>query len=255
MIDIHCHILPGVDDGAQTIEDTIEMAKAAEREGITTIVATPHHKNPVYTNEKKKIIKLVGEVNEILKEQEIHVQIIPGQECRIYGEIIEDMEKGEILTVNESNYLLIEFPSNALPRYAKDLFYDMQLQGITPIIVHPERNQVFMEKPEKLYEFVQNGAYTQLTAGSIIGKFGKKIKSFTEEIMDAQLAHFIASDAHNVINRNFHMSAAYDEIERVYGESMVYFYRENAKLLIDNDYILAERPSEIRRRKKLFGLF
>lgn len=125
MIDIHCHILPGVDDGAQTMEESLEMAKEAVKEGITSIIATPHH-NSSYQNEKLEILSKVNELNIRLKEEAIPLTILSGQEVRIYGELLEDLEKGTILPLCESQYLFIEFPSNHVPRYAERLLFDIQ---------------------------------------------------------------------------------------------------------------------------------
>lgn len=147
MIDIHCHILPGIDDGPKTIEESILMAKEAVNQGINTIIATPHHRNNSYVNEKESILRIVREFNEILQNEQIPLEILPGQETRIFGEILEDYKKEEILTLNNSNYLFIEFPTSTVPRYAERLLYDIQLEGLIPIIVHPERNKEILENP------------------------------------------------------------------------------------------------------------
>ncbi|MED3652382.1 tyrosine-protein phosphatase [Heyndrickxia sporothermodurans] len=255
MIDIHCHILPGIDDGAQNVTDSIAMAKKAVSEGIHTIIATPHHKNGKYNNRKVEIIDQVKELNKELKKAEIELTILPGQENRIFGEIIQDYHEGEILTLTgQSNYLFIEFPSGHVPRYSKQLLYDIQLQGLTPIIVHPERNSELIENPNQLYEFVKNGAATQITAASLTGHFGKKIKKFTEQLIEANLTHFIASDAHNVTNRSFKMNEALDVIEQKYGVNSVYYFTENADLLVDGKHIIRDVPEPIKT-KKFFGLF
>ncbi|SES42794.1 tyrosine-protein phosphatase [Salipaludibacillus aurantiacus] len=254
MIDLHSHILPGLDDGAQTEEDLLQMARAALEDGITTIVATPHHMNGSYENTKLLIEKSVETANSLLSSHHIDLTILPGQECRIYGELIEDIEEGEILALNHSNYLFIEFPSAQVPRFSKKLLYDLQLAGKVPVIVHPERNQVFMKKPDILHDFVKNGALAQLTAASVTGKFGKKIREFSLDIAEANLAHVIASDAHNTTNRTFHMTDAYNVIEEEFGAEMVYFFKENAHLLIENKHVMAEQPMPVKK-KKLFGLF
>jgi protein-tyrosine phosphatase len=255
MIDIHSHILPGIDDGAKTIEDSIEMAREAVREGIDTIIATPHHKNSKYENTKSDILPLVDKLNDRLKEEQIDLIVLPGQEPRIFGEIVEDYQKGEILPLNgTSSYLFIEFPSSSVPRYADRLLYDIQVQGLTPIIVHPERNAELMERPDKLYKLVKNGAATQLTASSLVGYFGKKIQKFSEQIIEANLTHFIASDAHNITNRTFKMQEALDYIENKYGIDMLYYLTENAELLVDGKMIDREIPEQIKK-KKFLGLF
>lgn len=122
MIDIHCHILPNVDDGAKTTTDVLEMANAAVAEGITKIVASPHHHNGKYVNKKLDIIHKVIAVNKLLKENNIALEVLPGQENRVYGELIEDYHRGELLPLVNSRYLFIEFPSSSVPRYAKNLF-------------------------------------------------------------------------------------------------------------------------------------
>ncbi|KML41343.1 tyrosine-protein phosphatase [Cytobacillus firmus] len=253
MIDIHCHILPGIDDGAQTIEDSLDMAKEAVREGISSIIATPHH-NPSYRNTKDEIIEAVIELNNSLKEASIPLEILPGQEVRIYGEIVEGLNNGEILSLSHSQYMFIEFPSNHVPRYAEKLLFDIQLQGLIPIIVHPERNKQLMEQPDLLYQFVEKGALTQVTASSLCGYFGKNIKKFSEQLIEFNLTHFIASDAHNVKNRTFKMAEALDLVDSKYGPDMVYLFNENAELLVENSNIMKELPERIKR-KRFLGIF
>ncbi|UYG93826.1 tyrosine-protein phosphatase [Cytobacillus firmus] len=253
MIDIHCHILPGIDDGAQTIEDSLDMAKEAVREGISSIIATPHH-NPSYRNTKDEIIEAVIELNNSLKEASIPLEILPGQEVRIYGEIVEGLNNGEILSLSHSQYMFIEFPSNHVPRYAEKLLFDIQLHGLIPIIVHPERNKQLMEQPDLLYQFVEKGSLTQVTASSLCGYFGKNIKKFSEQLIEFNLTHFIASDAHNLKNRTFKMAEALDLVVSKYGPDMVYLFKENAELLVENSNIMKELPERIKR-KKFLGIF
>ncbi|MGM0842303.1 MAG: tyrosine-protein phosphatase [Bacillota bacterium] len=255
MIDIHSHILPGLDDGAKTVQDSIDMAKKAVAEGIHTIIATPHHRNGKYDNLKSDILPLVSELNETFAQENINLNVLPGQECRIFGEILEDYEKGEILTLNkDTQYLFIEFPSNSVPRYAERLLYDIQVEGLTPVIVHPERNAELIERPDKLYKLVKNGAITQLTASSLIGYFGKNIQKFSQKMIEANLTHFIASDAHNIHNRTFKMEEAMDYIEKKYGIDMVYYFTENAEMLVDGKTIYKEIP-ELIKKKKFLGIF
>lgn len=254
MIDIHCHILPGVDDGAKHMSETLSMAKKAVEEGIDTIIATPHHKNGKYENSKAEIIQSVKDVNEELQKEGIHLSILPGQEPAIRGELIEDYENGKILTLAETKYVFIELPSGYVPGYTEKLLYDVQMKGLIPIIVHPERNAGFIERPELLYQLIKNGALSQVTAASVTGHFGKKIKSFTHQLIEANLTHFVASDAHNHKTRPFKMAEALDSIEASYGVDMVYLFTENAALLVENMNVMKEIPERIKR-KKFLGLF
>jgi protein-tyrosine phosphatase len=254
LIDIHSHILPGVDDGAQTVEDSINMAKLAVEEGITKIIATPHHQNGKYINRKHDILERVSELNCLLQNENIPLEVLPGQETRIYGELLQDLEKGDILPLNQSNYLFIELPSGHVPRYTEKLLFDIQLKGFTPIIVHPERNAEVMENSDKLLNLVKKGSLTQITAGSTTGHFGKKIQKFSLQLIEANLAHFISSDAHNISSRSFKMRESISEIEKEFGSQAVYYFKENAQLLIQGQTVYKQEPSQIKR-KKFLGIF
>ncbi|SNZ04759.1 protein-tyrosine phosphatase [Terribacillus aidingensis] len=255
MIDIHCHILPGMDDGARTLEDSIEMAKGAVAQGIHTIVATPHHRNNQFDNYYQDIIAQVNDLNQKLQEANVAVEILPGQETRIYGELSEGLLLGEILPVNiDTHYILVEFPTTTVPKFSKKLLYDLQVDGYIPVIVHPERNSELLSNPHMLYELVKGGVLTQVTAASLVGKFGKKIKSFSHEIIQSNLTHFIASDAHNIHNRGFMLGEAMQEIENIYGKEIVYNYQENAELMIAGKSIVGDMPNKIER-KKFLGIF
>lgn len=255
MIDIHCHILPGVDDGAKHLEDSIAMAQLAIAEGIHTIIATPHHKNGRYNNPKNSVLADLTRLNERIQQEQIPLTIIPGQEVRIHGELIEGYQQDEILTLTgTSRYLFVELPTNHIPRYTEQLLFDIQMRDLVPIIVHPERNTALQEQPERLYHFVQNGALTQITAGSLTGKFGTKIKKFTNEIIEHNLTHFVASDAHNTKSRGFNMLDANQEINQNYGQHTLYTFMDNAQHILDNEMIYIDEPARIKR-KKFFGLF
>ncbi|WP_249869228.1 tyrosine-protein phosphatase [Oceanobacillus saliphilus] len=254
MIDIHSHILPGVDDGAKTEEDSLAMAREAVAQGITAIVATPHNKNGKYDNDRHSIINSVEILSELFVKEDIPLIILPGQENRINGDILEDMKNGNILPINDSKYLFIEFPSANVPRYASQMLFDIQVAGYTPVIVHPERNQELIEHPGKLYEFVKKGALTQVTAASVVGKFGKNIQKFSHDLIEANLTHFVASDAHNTTTRGFCMHDAFHEIKNKYGSDYFYMFLENSQLLVDNMNVNRMEPSQVKK-KKFLGLF
>ncbi|WP_102273043.1 tyrosine-protein phosphatase [Cytobacillus massiliigabonensis] len=254
MVDIHCHILSGVDDGPDNYMIFKEMANRAVSEGITRLFATPHHLNGKYENKKIDVLKYVDLFNGYLKKENIPLVILPGQELRIHREIFHTIEKDEVLTLgNQNKYLLLELPSGEVPDYTLEVVYELLLKGITPIIVHPERNRGLLSDNNLLYELVQEGALTQLTAGSMIGQFGKKVKSFSEKIIEHHLSHFIASDAHNVHTRGFCLQSAYERIANLYGIHQTYYFKENAELLINGQHIITQKPLPIR--KKIFGLF
>lgn len=249
MIDIHCHILPGIDDGPETEEASLAMANQAVEQGIRTIIATPHHKNNRYENVRESIVKHTLILNNLFKEHQIPLTLLPGQETRINGEMIADLENGELLPLNSTNYLFVELPSGSVPQYASQMMYDLQLAGYVPIIVHPERNREFIEQPDLLYDFVRKGVLTQVTAASVVGKFGKKIEKFSHDLIEANLTHFIASDAHNTTTRRFYLREAFDQVQADYGVDMYYLFRENSELLVDGLNVNKLEPNRIRSKK------
>jgi protein-tyrosine phosphatase len=255
MIDIHSHILPGIDDGAQTLEDAIKMAYEAVNEGITYLYATPHHRNGRYENEKNSIIREVELFNQELDKRDIPLHILPGQEIRLYKELIEDLDRDILMPLHQlGKYLLVEFPSSSVPNYAAEVLYELSLRNYQPIIVHPERNSELIEKPDLLYDFVIGGALTQVTANSLIGNFGKKIMNFSHDLINANMAHFIASDAHNTTGRGFNLIKAYETIQKQYGIDTRYNLQENAELVMKGESILIEQPQQIKK-KKFLGIF
>ncbi|TCP24927.1 protein-tyrosine phosphatase [Scopulibacillus darangshiensis] len=255
MIDIHCHILPGLDDGPQHEQEALAMGRAADKEGITHIVATPHHRTSKYDNSKDTILAYVNLLNKLFEREQIGVKILPGQETRIYGEMVEGVKQGELLTQNQTgSYLFVEFPAGHVPRYAEQLFYDFQVAGVTPVIVHPERNSDIARNPDILYNLVKNGALAQITAASLTGVMGKKIKKFTQQIVEHNLTHFIASDAHNTTTRPFKLREGYNELCDRFGVGVEFVFKENAELLIEGRMVNRDVPERIKE-KRFFGVF
>ncbi|WP_027965267.1 tyrosine-protein phosphatase [Halalkalibacillus halophilus] len=256
MIDIHSHILPGVDDGAQTMEDSLDMARAAVEAGISTIYATPHHLNGRYENEQELVVKEVKKLQKAIEKELIPLTVLPGQEIRINGEAIEHLHNDTAMTLGgNTNYALIEFPSSSVPRFSKHTLFDLQMNQVKPIIVHPERNGAFLKHSHLLFEFVKRGSLTQLTASSVAGVFGKKIQNFSFQLLESNLVHFIASDAHRSTGgRSFHMKEAYDVITDRFGQELTDILQENAELVMNNEQVIVDPPVEVKK-KKLLGIF
>lgn len=145
-----------------------------------------------------------------LNQREISLTIFPGQEVRIVGKLLEDISTDKIQFIDEANYyLLIEFPKATIPHFTDRLFFELQKMDITLIIVHPERNRAVLNDSTELLKLVEKGALAQLTAGSYVGLFGKKIQKLSYQLLKADLVQFIASDAHDIHSRNFYMEEAY----------------------------------------------
>lgn len=222
MIDLHCHILPGVDDGPKTIDESLKMALKAREQGITHLMCTPHHKNGRFLNPATNVANEVAKLQTEFDRNNIELKLLVGQENRITGTLIEDLEKREIIGFGQQKqFLLIEFPTNDVPLYATKLFFELIAKGYIPIIVHPERNRIFINDPNKLLPFLDMGALAQGTAPSIVGLFGRKIQKTAKTMIQLNMVQMIASDAHSLKKRNFYLKEAYHIIQKDYGNEKV----------------------------------
>lgn len=242
MIDLHCHILPGLDDGAQTLEDSLAMVHKAIDQGITHIMCTPHHNNGKYNNPASKVIQAVDDLQKEIDQRDLPLTLLEGQEVRLTEYLLKEIEREEILFTDVMDtYLLVEFPSNEVPIYAEQLFYQLLTQGHIPVIVHPERNSIFRKDPNLLIPFLDMGVLTQGTAPSIVGTFGKKIQKTAHTMLEHGLLYMIASDAHSIEHRTFFLKEAYEEIEKIGGNDQVFAMQQMTKDLVNGDQIV--KPS------------
>lgn len=243
MIDIHTHILPGLDDGAASFEDTSNMARAAISEGITTIIATPHHANGTYTNTADNVAEHTHSVNEQLMAAGVPVTIRTGQEVRVHDDLLDAWHRGEILPLAGSSYILVEMPSSRIPKAMYELIHELCLLKLKPIIAHPERNAEVVKHPERLAELIEAGAFAQVTTHSLLGGFGKRIEQSAWSLMKDGLIHIVSSDAHHVERRGFRLREAYDSIERRMGEHWVSYLQSNAQSIIEDKPFRIQPPA------------
>ncbi|MFL0194292.1 tyrosine-protein phosphatase [Clostridium sp. WILCCON 0269] len=190
MIDIHSHILPGVDDGSKSMDETLKMLKLAESDGIKTIVATPHFYRGYYENSYEDIMKLGQQVKILAKEENIDVDIGLGQEVFLDKYTPKNYKLGKIECIEGTDYMLIEFPMTVLPKDALDIVYELQVIGIRPILAHPERYRHIIDKPSKINEFLDERCLLQIDTGSIKGIFWKKVKSTAEILINSGIFEF-----------------------------------------------------------------
>lgn len=207
MVDIHCHILPGTDDGARTLEESVAMCRAAADEGIVTIVATPHMFNGVHAPPTREDI--LGKIAVVTEAAGGCVEIVPGGEVRYSYEIFQEAEdpQGRI-RLNGTSYMLLEFPFQSVPPNIEMTIFQILNAGITPVIAHPERNKQIQERPRILADLVERGAFAQLDSGSLTKSFGPEAYLTAKKIVEAGLAHFMATDAHHQDRRRPVLSAA-----------------------------------------------
>ena len=179
IVDLHCHILPGIDDGSPDLEHSLDLARAAVADGVTHILATPHHLDNNYVNHRTDVIKAVQNFQNELAAEQIALQVFPGQEVHINGDLPQ--RYADLLGADEKKrYMLLEFPHSNVPAYAKRLIFELQKLGTTPIIVHPERNKEIQKDLNILYDFIQHGALAQVTATSYAGGFGDHVADISK---------------------------------------------------------------------------
>jgi tyrosine-protein phosphatase YwqE len=228
LIDLHAHILPGIDDGPQSLEDSLEMARLAVADGITTLVATPHlfRRKSVdleALNTPDAIRQAVARFNQKLAEKEIDLIVLPGCEVPLFPDIIKFIDEGRILTLNDKQrYVCLEMPDTVIPPATEDIIFQLSSRGFTPIITHPERNPVFYDMPDKFRRLISLGCLAQITARSLTRGFGWGVARFTKKLIREGLIQIMATDAHSVDHRPPVMSNALNKLSKLVGENQAW---------------------------------
>ncbi|MCM3639284.1 capsular biosynthesis protein [Sporosarcina luteola] len=249
MIDVHCHILFGVDDGPKTIEDTIRIVERAAKEGITDMIATPHAFSPHYHVPKEEIKGQIRLLTDCLQAGGYPINLHTGQEVRLHEHVVENVIKGEAMTLAGSRYLLLELPSQSIPLYTESVIQSMLENGVSPIIAHPERNRAIAEKPARLERLIRHGALAQVNAGSLSGQFGKSVQRLSIQLVEANLIHTYGSDVHDTKTRPLLFIAGLNYLEKKKKlDSIDILLKNNKRILTDEPFIILE--PEIPAMKK-----
>ena len=234
MIDFHNHILPDVDDGASSIEVSIQMLKEAERQGITDVVNTTHFKHPKMVNKDvtyENIYKKASNLKNILAENNISINIHLGAETLFHDDILE-LKNNDLVTFSNGKFILIEFLTNYLPENHKEILYDLKMAGVTPIIAHPERYISIQQDIQQVARWLEAGCLIQVDAGSPIGLLGIEAKKASEIIIKNRWCQILGSDAHNDRNRNFCLFQSLEYVYSLIGEEAKMLVNENPKSIL-----------------------
>jgi protein-tyrosine phosphatase len=267
MIDLHSHLLPGLDDGAKTLDESVQMCWISYQDGVRTIVATPHTLNGLYFNNRETILLKVQELNETLTQcgmrnaecgirnsksqiesssvnsairdpclsgrqarsaitlnsalrtPQSAIRVLPGSDVRLCENTLAHLDQGKVMTVSDSKkYLFLEFPFHAIPYQAEEIIFQIMTRGIIPIITHPERNPEIAERPQRYFEMIRMGCLGQVTAMSLTGEFGSRMRQTAERLLKKRLIHFIASDAHSIDGRPPILSEGVRAAEKIVGK-------------------------------------
>lgn len=247
--DIHCHLLPGIDDGPEDWEATLAMARAAVANGIHKIVATPHQLGSYEKNTAEQILRLTAETQQRVHEAGLPLTILPGADVRIEESLPALVENRQVLTLgNQNAYLLMELPHDQVLPMGR-LIYELQCQGVTSILSHPERNQHLQKNPGTLRPWVQQGCLIQVTSGSVTGHFGRTARQMSRWLFRENLVHLVATDAHDVTRRPPQWRQAFDLVSSWQGKARAQrIFFENPQAVVAGRPVFAPLPSSSFRR-------
>ena len=235
MIDIHCHILDGVDDGAYCLPESVEMARIALESGTRQMIATPHTNAPGmdFNAWGEKLTQKLDTLNAAIRGAGISLTVLPGQEVYCAGNVLSFLRSGDVVTLNGSRYLLIEFDFYARSDVLLDECEALSAAGIVPVVAHPERYEALKENEQTVYRLKRRGCLLQLNAGSLFGAFGRTAQSVAHSLLSESLADFIASDAHSPYVRTPYMADAHEMVSGMYSPDYAdLLFRENPDLLV-----------------------
>lgn len=217
LVDVHCHILPGIDDGPADWTESLAMARLAVADGISTVVATPHQLGSYGWNDGDTIRASCRQLQELLKQHGVPLRVVPGADVRIEPDMVRKIRSGEVVTLaDHRRHVLLELP-HELYFPLDRLLRSLHAAGLVGVLSHPERNQGILARPQVAEPLVEAGCLLQVTAGSLAGTFGPRIKSFAEWLVAEGLVDFIATDAHGPNSRRPLLKRAFDRVAEIAG--------------------------------------
>jgi protein-tyrosine phosphatase len=254
MVDLHCHILPGLDDGPEVMEESLAMAESAIADGITHVVATPHA-DSMYSFEYARVRKLCNELQAKIGGRLI---LATGCDFHINPENLAALKaEAPRFCINQRDYLLVEFSEFSIPPAMDQTLHELQLAGLRPIITHPERNAILRAQGDRLAKWIRQGCYGQVTGGSLTGVFGAGAQKDALRWMAAGLIHFVASDAHNTRGRPLKLQPAYEVVRERFGEEKARaLFKENPMAAFEGRELPhippIEKDATVSRRKRFY---
>lgn len=247
MVDFHSHILPNIDDGSRSVEETFNLIREAENAGFDTIISTSHYIEDYYTktNEERQI--WLDALSSKFDEQNINMKLCLGSEIYITENIIELLKNNEAATVNGSKYVLFELPMNIKPMYLNDIIFELLQYSYIPVLAHPERYSFVQKNPEEIYDLIQKGVLMQSNFGSFIGEYGEKAETTVKKLLKCNMIHFLGSDVHRQETVYPKISNVIEEMQTIVGEEKIEELTEiNPRLALNNEKIEISEPEHIK---------
>jgi protein-tyrosine phosphatase len=262
MIDLHCHMLPSIDDGAADLEVALEMARLAVADGITITACTPHIMPGVYGNTGPQIRAAIDAFAEALAAAAIPLRLVPGADVHLAVDLVAGLKSGQVLTLNDSRYFLFEPPHHVMPPRLEHAVFDIMTAGYQPVLTHPERLTWIEDHYDVMQRLAKSGVWMQITCGSVTGRFGRRPQYWADRMIDEGLVHILATDAHNLRNRSPSMAKSRDMVAERLGEAeadnMVLTRPQGILDNVEPDAMpppVAGKPPEPERRPGLFSGF
>lgn len=263
IVDIHCHILPGIDDGPNDYEESIRMVSQAIQQGITTIIATPHYPYGKREYEKEEVFEKVEILKEKINTSGLQCNIYPGMELYLSSKLIQEIDSDKIIPLRkDSKFLLVEFPFHNFSKNLFNILHEINIRGFTPIVAHPERYHFFHDDPSLINNLLQQQVLMQINASSILGENGLKSQRIAIELIKRGLGSFVASDAHSSNWRSIKLYNSFKKLKSIiprYELKKLFSY--NGEKIINGRKInqpicefKTEKPNIFNILKKAIGL-
>ena len=247
MIDFHSHLLPNVDDGSKSVEETFELLEEAKNAGFEGVISTSHYMEGYYEVDVAERKVWVNALSESLYKKNIDLKLYLGNEIYLTENLINLLENGKATSINNSNYVLFEFPLNSKPMNMYDIIYDMLEYKLIPILAHPERYSFVQKEPELVYDLIQKGVLMQSNFGSIIGRYGEKAELIVRKLLENNMVHFLGSDVHKANTIYPRIGEALDIIKEIVGrEKLEELTTINPKLVLENRRIDIDEPRKFK---------
>lgn len=248
MVDFHTHIMPNVDDGSKSIEETFNLCAEAATAGFSKIILTPHYMEKYYETNNKEKTTWVEALNMGLMQKGTQTEAYLGNEIYISENIVQLLQEGEASTINNSKYVLMELPLDVKPIYLYDVIYSLMENDYIPILAHPERYQFVQKKPNIIYELIQSGVLIQSNFGSIIGQYGKKAQKIIIKLLENNMVHFLGSDAHRENTIYKVMPRVLKKLTKTIGtEKLREITTTNPEAILKNRRIKVTEPKRIKK--------
>ena len=247
MIDFHTHIIPNIDDGSESVEETFNLIKEAENAGFHKIISTSHYMEDYYEVDNRERNVWIQGINEKLTEKNKNMKLYLGSEIYLTENIIKLLENQQASTINNTSYVLFEMPLNAKPLNIYDILFEMLKSKIVPILAHPERYLFIQKDPEIIFDLISKGVYMQCNFGSFIGQYGTKAEIIAKQLLMKDMVHFLGTDVHKQKTIYLKMPEILKEIEKIAGKRKIEILTEiNPELALNNKRIEMAEPVHIK---------